>query len=426
MRKSIFRVLLGAGAIALAGVGAPAFAADDDAPAQKATFYKDVLPILQQNCQSCHRPGGANLGGMIAPMSLMTYEEVRPWAKSIVQEVKSRNMPPWDATPEFNHVFRNTRVMSDAQIETITKWALSGAPAGNKSDAPAALTFPSGDWAIGEPDLVISMPETFTVKDEIEDLYQNFTTEITTEMLPEPRWVQSLEFRGGSSVVHHIIAYIVGEGDDGNRGRGMIGGIAPGNDPDEFPEGYGFLISPGQKLVWQMHYHKEAGPGTAVEDRSKMALKFHPKDADVKPIQIDAVGNHDFEIPPHHPNWEVGMARVLDRPIRIFELMPHMHLRGAAAEYTAFYPDGRVEKLLDVPTYDFNWQTSYEYAEPKVLPKGTRLEVKMWFNNSESNPANPDPNKSIRFGGPTTDEMALGWLTYAFADEKSAENAGGQ
>lgn len=425
MKSVASKMILGLAALSIAGFGTRVSA--DDAPAQGVTFYKDVLPILQQNCQTCHRSGGTNLGGMVAPMALMTYQDMRPWVKAIVKQVSAKNMPPWHATPEFHGVFSNERVLTAAQIETITKWATSGAPAGDAKDAPAPVTFPTGEWAIGKPDLILTMPEKYTVKDEVEDLYQNFSLEITKEMLPEPRFVNSLEFRGGSPVVHHIIGYVVDGGtktadrENGERAdRGMIGGIAPGNDPDVFPDGYGFLIKPGQKFIFAMHYHKEKGPGTAVDDQSLVALKFAPKNADTKSIHIDAVGNHDFEIPAGNPAWEVGMARTLDRPIRIFELMPHMHLRGSKAIYTAYYPDGKVEKLLDVPRYDFNWQTAYEYKEPKVLPKGTRLEVRMTFDNSTNNPANPDPTKAIRFGGPTTDEMALGWLTYAYADETPA------
>lgn len=389
----------------------------DDAPSAQITFTKNVLPILQQNCQVCHRQAGANLGGTIAPMSLVTYEEVRPWAKSIAKEVTARNMPPWDAAPQFHGVFANERTLNEKEIATIENWVKSGALKGDDKDAPAPVKFSTDEWVFGQPDLVLEMPKEFTVKDDVEDQYINFTVDIPENLLPEDRWIKGLQFKPGSPVVHHIIGYAVPQGVRADTDRGMIGGIAPGNDADYYPEGYGFRLAKGSKFIFAMHYHKEKGAGTAVNDLSRVAFKFFPKGEKVKPLHTDPVGNHEFEIPPGQANWEVGMARTLEKPITVLDLMPHMHLRGKAARYVAYYPDGKAETLLDVPAWDFNWQTSYEFKQPKKLPAGTRLEVSMWFDNSTGNKANPDPNKAVRFGGPTTDEMALGWLTYTVDDE---------
>lgn len=403
--------------VALAlGLMQGAVRADDDAATP--TFYKDIAPLFQQACQNCHRPSGVDMGGMVAPMSLMSYEEVRPWAKSIVKSVNSGYMPPWHAAPEFSGVFANQRSLTADQVATIVRWAESGAAEGNPADAPAPMVFPATGWGIGEPDLVLDMPEPYFVKDDVEDQYINFTATLSEAQLPEDRWIKGIEFKAGGPVVHHIIGYAVapGERSGGDGDRGMIGGIAPGNEPDIFPEGYGILLKKGTRIVFAMHYHKEAGPGTGVWDQSKVAFTFHDKPVH-HALHIDAIGNHDFEIPPGHPNWMVGAARVFEKDTTILELMPHMHLRGKNAKYVAFYPDGTQETLLHVPKYDFNWQTAYEFKTAKVIPAGTRIEVTMGFDNSTENAANPDPAKSIRFGGPTTDEMMLGWLTYTTNDE---------
>lgn len=384
------------------------------------TFYRDVLPVLQKNCQSCHRPAGANLGGMIAPMSLLTYDEVRPWARAIAKSTMSRYMPPWHASTDSHGVFANERTLTDDEIATLVNWARQGAPAGEVANAPPPLPFSDTGWAIGEPDLVVDMPKEFLVEDDVEDLYINFTTELP---LDGDQWVQAIEFRPGSEAVHHIIGYAVAPGESFGAGeRGMIGGIAPGNDPETFPDGYGVLLEARSNFVFAMHYHKEKGAGTAITDRSTVAFKFYTGNTPPRPVHIEAIQNGQFEIPPGHANWRVGAARTFDQPIDVLYLMPHLHLRGKAAKYTAFYPDGTSEVLLDVPAYDFNWQTSYEFKEPRRLPKGTRLEVLLAYDNTEgrAREANFNSRRAIRFGGPTTDEMDLGWLSFSYADLEKA------
>lgn len=414
---SSLRLVAALAAAALSLTALPA-RADDNAPSGRPTFYADVLPIMQNNCQNCHRPAGQNLGGLIAPMSLMDYAEARPWAKSIATEVSSKRMPPWHADEKFDGTFRNERRLSDQEIATVVRWAETGAAAGNPAEAPAPKVYPQTEWSFGQPDLVLAMPEEFLVGDDIEDHYHNFTVQLSEEQLPEDRWIQAVEYKASGPVVHHIIGYAYPAGAQARQDRGMIGGIAPGSEPRSFPDGYGLKLHKGGTFVFAMHYHKEPGPGTAVKDISHVAFKFYPKDAKVKPLTIAPIGNHLFEIPPGHPNWEVGGAQTFTRDIEILDLQPHMHLRGKDARYTAYLPDGTVEELLYVPRYDFNWQIGYEYPQPKRLPAGTRLEVTMHFDNSTNNPANPDPGKAIRFGGPTTDEMMLGWMNWAYADDE--------
>lgn len=396
--------------------------------AEKVTFSKDVLPILQENCQVCHRPSGKNMSGMIAPMSLLTYQEVRPWAKAIARVVDSKEMPPWHASPDQHGVFDNERTMTEEQIAMIVAWAKSGAQRGNPADAPEPIEFMEG-WSMGEPDLVVEMDEPYFVADEVEDLYHNLHTTISADLLSEDKWVQAIEFIPGSEAVHHIIAYAAAPGadtvpiEDGVsveenpellRGRSMLGGLAPGTDPGEFPAGYGVQFFAGSEVAFEMHYHKEAGPGTGVWDNSLMALKFHEKPVEHE-VLITPIAHGAFEIPPFHPNWVVSGATTTQEDITILSLMPHLHLRGIESKYTAFYPDGTSEVLLHTPDYDFNWQTSYSFEEPKKIPAGTRIEFEMVYDNSTERAewVGFNPARAIHFGGPTTDEMDLGWYSYA-------------
>ena len=406
----------------LAAVGALAFLALTlDASAQQSagrvTFTKDILPILQENCQTCHRPSGINYAGMIAPMSLMTYREVRPWAKSMLKSVRSREMPPWHASPRHRGVFENERGLTEEQISTLERWVATGAAIGRPEDAPEPIVFSESGWSFGEPDFIIQI-EPYLVADNVEDQYVNLTVGIPLE---ENRWIQALEFKPGSEAVHHVIGY-ARAGGEGFTGRGgMVGGIAPGNDPDSYPEGYGALLPKQGNFVFAMHYHKESGPGTAVMDYTQVGFKFHDREAKVRLVHIESIGNQGrWEIPPYHPDWAVGSSRTFDQDVLLISMMPHLHLRGKAAEYVAHYPDGTRETLLWVPNYDFNWQESYNLKEPKLIPAGTRLENTMWFDNSveQAQVGGFNPGRPVRFGGPTTDEMDLGWISYVLVDEE--------
>ncbi len=388
------------------------------------TFSKDVLPILQENCQVCHRPAGRNMSGMVAPMSLMSYQEARPWAKAIARAVGEREMPPWHATDATHGVYSNERTLTDAEVATIVNWVEQGAARGNPEDAPAPITFQEG-WQMGEPDLVLSFSEPFFVKDEVEDLYENVMLEIPEGVLTEDKWIQAMEFMPGSEAVHHVIAYSLGNSDGDREGRSHLGGLAPGTDAADYPEGYGKLMPVGSKITLQMHYHKEPGPGTGVWDSTTMAIKFHDKP--VKHVLTTSpIAYGPFEIPPYHANWKVGAARILEEDIDLLSLMPHTHLRGSAAKYTAYYPDGTTELLLDVPAYDFNWQTAYTFKEIKKIPAGTRIEWEIYYDNSEANAAENgfDPSQAVRFGQPTTDEMDLGWMTFSPSAPSVSAGAG--
>ena len=396
------------GLLLILALAAPVAAANNnnDAPTATPTYYGEVQSILEQECQVCHRPNGANLGGMVAPMAFTSYQETRPWARSIARQVESGLMPPWHADSQHAGVFVNERSLTDEQKATLIAWAKGGAPIGNAADAPPAKVWEATDgWTIGEPDLVMDMGQDYFVEDDVQDQYINFETVITEEMLPEPRWIKAVEFRPGGPVVHHIIAR-------------PFGGIAPGNDPTVHNDGFGTLVEPGTTIRWQMHYHKEPGPGTGTWDRSSVALRFYPEDYEPTYVmQNNGMGKFDFEIPPGDSNYVATKTATFERDALLLGYTPHMHLRGKSARYVAKYPDGTEEVLLDVPRYDFNWQTHYKYAAGgKRIPAGTEIELTMAWDNSADNPANPDPTKTVVYGGPTTSEMMFGFVSYADAE----------
>lgn len=399
----------------------------DDAPSRP-TFTKDVLPIFQESCQTCHRPQGWNIGGMIAPMSLITYDEVRPWAKSIAKAVTKGEMPPWDASDRHAGEFSNERTMTNAEISTIVDWVNSGAPQGREEDAPEPMIFPeNGGWNLPEaPDLILPLPEKVWVSDDVEDWQPNYVIELTEDILPEDRWIRGVELKPDSVVVHHIVAYAIGpnEGNGSQRRQGLIGGMAPGSEIEIQEPGFGMLLKKGSRIILSMHYNKEAGPGTGAWDQSSIAILFHDKDTPIHhDVHWEPVGSHDFEIPPNHPNWLVGSAKIIEKDSLLIAMSPHMHFRGKAARISAKYPDGSTEILLEVPNYDYNWQTHYLYNEPKFIPAGTRIESDLWYDNSAENPTNPDPTVSVDWGLKSTDEMSYGWINFCNAEPEDFENS---
>ncbi|MFP6615821.1 MAG: c-type cytochrome [Candidatus Hydrogenedentota bacterium] len=397
--------------------------ASANAQTDRVTFTKDVLPLLQENCQACHRQGGDNLSGMVAPMSLTNYQEVRPWAKAIVKAIVARDMPPWDATAHTDGQFENERRLTDAEITTIVNWVETGAARGNPSDAPKPVPFGETDgWYMGEPDLIVPI-ESIWVGDDVEDWQPRFTMEVTAEMLPEPRWIQAVEMRHGSEVVHHMIASASAPAVDGHPAENFLAGSnAAGEEPTMYPEGFGNLLRAGTKLNGSMHYHKEVGPGTGVWDQSLIGFKFHPPEIEIKykvmrnGIGTGSLGNGSFDIPPHHADWHVGSSKTFDEPTVLISLHPHMHYRGKSMIYTAYYPDGNTEVLLDVDRYDYAWQTQYIYKSPKYIPKGTRIDVIATFDNSETIKEQvPSLNieRAVDFGAASTDEMMIPWAEWS-------------
>lgn len=397
-------------------------ASEDTTATGQVTFYRDVLPILQESCQDCHRPAGNTNSGMVAPMSLTSYEEARPWAKSIAKLVQAREMPPWFAASEFHGVFEGERSLTEAQIATIVDWARSGAAAGDPADAPPPRRFPSQEgWTLGEPDLVVKLPEPYWVADEVEDIQPSFEVILSEEQLPQDRWIHWIEFRPGNpDLVHHGGARVTPLDENGEPyvdpiSGGKIIGTAPGDGPDVWPVGYGKLVRKGSKITFGLHYHKEPGPGTGGWDQSMIAIKWHTEPVE-HVVRAAGISSRGWEIPPRHGSWKVGAARTFEEDSMIINMMPHMHTRGAAARYELVYPDGEREVILHVPEYNYNWQLTYTFKEPKLVPAGSRLEVSMWFDNSEENPFLIEPpDRAVGFGGMTVDEMNIGWTEYANA-----------
>jgi hypothetical protein len=398
------------------------------------TFYKDVLPVLQKNCQECHRAGEAG------PMSFMSYAEARPWAKAMRGAVLQHTMPPWFANPAHG-VFRNARVLTEKETATLVSWADQGAPEGNVKDAPPPRSFVAG-WNIGQPDLVLSIPRAFEVpaRGTIEYQYVVIPTGFT-----EDRWVDMAEVRPGNRTMnHHTIAFVRPPGvkwltelkpgefyvppkadrgarrkenaeqkpsEDGANSFGveLLVGYAPGLQPTLTPEGTAKLIPAGSDIVLQLHY---TTTGTAGTDLTSIGLKFAKQAPKYRQYTVNAT-NNKFAIPPNDPAYEVTSSMTLQEDSKLIWLMPHMHVRGKDFVYQAVYPTGEKEILLEVPRYDFSWQLGYVLKDLKVLPKGTRIECTAHFDNSANNKANPDPSKEVRWGDQTWEEMMIGWFDVA-------------
>ncbi|MGE0101449.1 MAG: thiol-disulfide isomerase [Blastocatellales bacterium] len=363
---------------------------------------------------SCHRPGE------IAPMSLMTYKEVRPWAKSIREKVAGREMPPWHADPAYGQ-WENDRRMSPREVETVLAWVDAGAPEGDPGDLPKPPKFTTG-WQIGQPDVVFQMPEEFTVPAEGAVAYQYFTV---PSNFTEDKYVVAMEARAGAlDVVHHIVVYVREPGGStaqrGDIGAGLLGALSPGMTPFIAQPNTAKLIKAGSNIVFQMHYTPS---GKETRDRSMVGLKFASKPVD-HVITTTAAWDARFTIPPGAQNHEVKASWVADNDILIWSFMPHMHLRGKDYLYRAIYPDGKSEILLSVPRYDFGWQVYYYPKKPVPIPKGTKIETVAHYDNSSRNPQNPDPGKAVGFGEQTWEEMMNGFFDYTIVRKGNA-GAGG-
>jgi hypothetical protein len=406
--------------LALSLLAAPVFAGD--VPAREITFTRDILPIVQQNCVTCHRPGGQNIAGMVAPFSLLNYEETRPWAKSIAEVVASKKMPPWYASEASKGVFKNERGLTPEQIATLVEWVRTGAKRGNPADAPAPVHYEdNGGWIIGKPDLEVKLPQPYLVKDSVVDEYHNFFVDVPADQLPGDRWLRAIEWKPGSQCVHHIVGFELYKDENGVQQRQGLGSIAPGEEPPIFSAGYGRRLHKGARIVFQMHYHKEQGPGTEQLDQSSVGFRFwdDKKDPPIRHAVVwDGIANPRLRLDPGAANVELKADRTFSADTSIISLHPHMHLRGKSAQYVAHYPDGSQETLLTVPSWDFAWQLDYTFREPKRIPAGTKIEYTAVFDNSAGNPANPDPSIAVHWGEATTDEMMIGFINYTNTEEQ--------
>ncbi len=398
-------------ALASAGVLAGPVSPTGAAAAPAPTFSKDVAPLLFNRCAECHRPGS------MAPMSLLTYQDVRPWAKAIKQKVTRREMPPWGADPSVGK-FANDPSLKPSEIDMISAWADAGAPEGNRADLPPAPRFAEG-WSIGKPDYIFTMLQPFKVPADGTVPYVYIT--IPTN-LKEDIWIRGVELKPTDRrVVHHIISDLVeGNGQPADptprptrdRSRkevgGGLGGLVPGRLYGLYEEGVARRIPAGADIVLQMHYTTIGEP---VTDLTQIGVVL----ATEPPTTLRAGGggqilNVMFAIPPGHPNYEVVAKQTINRDTYLSTMYPHMHMRGKDVTYTIVYPDGREELVLRVPKYDFNWQLSYRLAEPKLMPKGSTLLITAHYDNSKDNPFNPDPTATVRWGDQTWEEMLIGYF----------------
>jgi hypothetical protein len=394
MRRTIIAAVLAVAALPAAALAAGSWS--------EVTFTKDVAPIFYARCTECHRPT------MFAPMSLMTYESARPWAKSIKQKVVARQMPPWGADPAYG-TFKNDPRLSQGEIDTITAWVDAGAPKGDDKDLPPAPTFAEG-WSIGQPDDVFAMDEEFQIPATGVIPYRYFR--VPTH-LTEDKWIQAIEIHPGARAhVHHVLAYTQPAGQPlspgGALGPTNIGGVTPNKPALVFEPGVARRLRGNSDLVLQIHYTTN---GTEATDRTIVGV-IYAKDPPTKVAAGGMALNPRFVIPANAGNHEVTATLVIVKDTLLTAMTPHMHVRGKDMTYIAHYPDGTSETLLSVPKYDFNWQLTYQLAKPKLIPAGTKMEVIAHYDNSANNKFNPDSSQEVKWGDQTWEEMMIGfWST---------------
>ena len=430
--------------------GAPQQAASASAAAP--TFSADVAPIMYAKCVACHRPGE------VAPMSLITFKDVRPWASSIRDKVASRVMPPWHADRQYG-VFRNEQSLTQGEIDTIVKWVNAGAPEGNPARMPALPKFPDG-WQIGTPDIVFEMPVAYNIPARGTIDYQYF--EVPTNFT-EDRWMQAGEVRAGDRKhVHHVIVSVrepqpatprpnvvsvrpilasapgaaaapaaptapatprpaaaAGGNAFSRAGDSTLVNWAVGEDAPVFQPGLGKRIPKGSTLIFQVHYTTDGTPGS---DRSKIGLIFS-KETPRQEVRTGMIANPLFAIPPGVSDYQIDAEATFSEDVNVWSMHPHMHYRGKDMTYTAIYPDGRREIVLRVPKFDFGWQTDYFLAKPLYLPKGSKLYVSAHYDNSTANRNNPDPKATVRWGDQTWEEMMIGYFTYTVEGKAVSSSA---
>ena len=384
------------------------------------SYSEDIAPMLKDNCVSCHREGG------IGPWAMTDYNMVRGFSLMIREVVRTKRMPPWHADPEVGH-WANDRSLSDDQIKTLVHWIEAGAPRGEGEDLLATndTVYPTWDAAatLGEPDYVVDIPATEVPATGVVD-YQYYYVDNPIE---KDVWVQAAEILPGDrAVLHHTITAFgdrLKETKTNARGRerkldykGGLRGYAPGISASAFPDNTGVFLPAGSTFEFQMHY---TTAGRATVDESKMGLWFHDEPPKHSLVSM-FIANPRIKIPAHADNHKETVARVIPKDALLYNLMPHAHFRGKAAEFRAVYPDGSEELLLSVPNYDFNWQTTYELAEPKFIPAGTKLVQANWWDNSARNSANPDPNIDVTWGEQSWEEMLFGAISLRFLGEDEA------
>jgi mono/diheme cytochrome c family protein len=388
------------------------------------TFTKDVAPILQKNCQVCHRPGEAG------PFSMLTYEQTRPWAAAMKEAVVTRKMPPWFADPHYGK-FTNANALTQSEIDTIAAWADAKAPKGDPKDLPAPVNFVEG-WQIGQPDLIFQLPQPFDIPASGVIDYQHI---IVPSGFTQDTWVQAAEVRPTDrAVVHHIIAFVrepksnwfkgqkpgvfflapqvktTEEPDTSALPSDFLVGYAPGQPAEILRPGQAKLIKAGSDFVFQVHYTPN---GKATRDQTRLGIVLAKQPPQERVLTLSAT-NGTFKIPPGDPDYRVDATFEINTDVKLSGLHPHMHGRGKDFEYRVVYPTGEKQTLLSVPHYNWHWQNWYTLDQPILLPKGTKIECTAHFDNSPNNPDNADPTREVPWGEQSWDEMMVGFFNLVF------------
>jgi hypothetical protein len=404
-------------AVALIGLKDTVTASEQSPAGQgQVTFTKDVAPILQRSCQNCHHPGS------IAPMSLMTYEDARPWAASIRMRVSNREMPPWYIERNVGiQKFKDDPSLSDRDVATIVKWVDEGSPRGNSADMPAARVFDDTDrWHIGKPDLTVQLPKEQVIGPIEPDSWRDFTVDTG---LKEDRYIQAVETKpstGAQRVVHHASSSMMFPGDGGDERGGFLNEYAIGKNADIFPEEAGRLIKAGTKLRVNMHYHSI---GEEVKDQTSIGFKFFPKGYNPRYTVVTQHVGDSFEegidIPAGADNVRNDGYFVLPRPAIVQSFQPHMHNRGKRMCVEAIHVEGKIE-TLSCAKHNFAWMLVYNYADDvaPVLPAGTIIHVIGWHDNTVANRYNPDPRNWVGFGNRSIDDMSFAWMSFHYLTEQ--------
>ncbi len=366
------------------------------------TYSQQIARILQVHCVECHRPGE------IGPFPLLTYDDAQGWGDMIAEVVSDRRMPPWHADPAHGK-FSNDRSLSTEDRETLLTWVKNGCPEGDRSQLPPERKFTEGWQLTKAPDLVVEMRDkSFAIPASAGPnglSYQNFTVnpKITTD-----KWVSEMEvIPGNRAVVHHIIVYVQPQGKQPG-GQVFLCAYVPGTRPKPLAPGYAKKIKAGSWLRFQVHYTPNGSPQ---EDLSRVGLIYADPKTITHQVLTTEVNNHKFTIEPGQDNQTfTAVSQPSPIDVTMMSMSPHMHLRGKSFKYELELPDGKRQTLLDVPKYDFNWQTSYRLAEPLTIPAGAKLHCTAVYDNSANNPANPDPTKTVTWGDQSWDEMMLGYF----------------
>ena len=366
-------------------------------PNSPVTYSKQIARLIQARCVECH------CEGQIAPFAMTEYEEVAGWGEMIAEVVREQRMPPWHANPAYGK-FANANLLSVKEKQLIYTWVESGCPEGDAADLPEPKKFNSG-WFLQEVDRVVYLERDEHVKAEGVESYRHIEVD---PGITEDTWVKVAEcMPDNRAVVHHIIVYVKPPGSSGRgRDRIFLAGFAPGTRPLVAPDGWAKRIPAGSKFIFEMHYTPIGTPQT---DRSGIRLLFMDEKDVAHQLATRPAMETRFTIQPHDPDCEVKASHTFRRDTTVLSLFPHMHMRGKSFRYELTYPDKSTETLLDVPRYDFNWQNSYVFEEPRLIPKGTVLNCTAVFDNSDENLHNPDPTKTVRWGDQTWEEMMIGW-----------------